>query len=423
MKKLRKSVFAALLCAALVVSMTACGSGGKEKAEPLKEPPPRQGAEQTGQQDPAGGDADGQNAQGEAAPGQQEPETPAEAAGQSGTQFAAQDNVDLTGNWAQKDAETEESYMAGYVSGTLIEIFFMSEHGKQGSLYWSGTYVPQTTPGTPYTWESVNDRGRTGQAAMASDSDTKTFSYENGELSFPVTVLGQTTMMTMTRSTQNYSIFSPGGGASFSTDGQPVEVQDRVYTWFTLDNGGCLLYYEMTLRNPNPGSAIRNSQIQVTARGEDDSVLATREQTVPVIAAGDTIMFGDVLSYEGPSPASVEMIASNGADAYVSQDGSPAPGQSDLPVANGLEKVNENDTVYTGEVTNNSGKDLDAVRLSVVFRKGDEIVGGMGDIVTGVKNGETKPFELQVTSSLPEHDSFEIVAQAWDPQFTNPPMQ
>ena len=292
--------------------------------------------------------------------GQQDPQAqqaPAEAAGHSGTEYAAQDNVDLTGNWAQKDMEGSDSFVAGYISDGVVEIFLMSEKGSKGSLYWSGTYVPQTTPGTPYTWDSVNDRDRTGQAEIGSDSDTKTFSYENGELTLPVTMLGQTTVVTMVRSTQDYSVFAGNGGASFSSEeGQPVEIEDRVFTWFTMDDGTCLIYYEMTLKNPNPASAIRNAVIQVTARGENESDLSTQERTVPMIAAGDTIMFGDAFSYQGPAPASVEMVAFNEPDAYVSQEASSAPSQSDLEVSNGLENVNETGTVYTGEVTTTPAK-------------------------------------------------------------------
>ena len=68
----------------------------------------------------------------------------------------------------------------------------------------------------------------------------------------------------------------------------------------------------------------------------------------------------DAFSYQGPAPASVEMVAFNEPDAYVSQEASSAPSQSDLEVSNGLENVNETGTVYTGEVTNNTGKDLGA---------------------------------------------------------------
>ena len=159
MNKIRKSVIAVLLCALVVSSLTACGSKKKDTAEPSAEPP----AQQT--------DASGQESTVEEVngAGQQDPQpqqAPAEAAGHSGTEYAAQDNVDLTGNWAQKDMEGSDSYVAGYISDGVVEIFLMSEKGSKGSLYWSGTYVPQTTPGTPYTWDSVNDRDRTGQAEI-----------------------------------------------------------------------------------------------------------------------------------------------------------------------------------------------------------------------------------------------------------------
>ena len=112
----------------------------------------------------------------------------------------------------------------------------------------------------------------------------------------------------MVRSTQDYSVFAGNGGASFSAeDGQPIEIEDRVFTWFTMDDfGSCLIYYEMTLKNPqshqrhpqcsDPGHGLRRERIRTSTPGAHGLM----------IAAGDTIMFGDAFSYQGPAPASVE---------------------------------------------------------------------------------------------------------------------
>lgn len=60
------------------------------------------------------------------------------------------------------------------------------------SLYWAGTFVAPETPDEPYTWESVNDKEKTDSALLASGDDTKTFTYEKGEISYEASALGTT---------------------------------------------------------------------------------------------------------------------------------------------------------------------------------------------------------------------------------------
>ena len=133
MNKIRKSVIAVLLCALVVSSLTACGSKKKDTAEPSAEPP----AQQT---DASGQESTVEEGERSRPAGSAASAGPAEAASTGGTEYAAQDNVDLTGNWAQKDMEGSDSYVAGYISDGVVEIFLMSEKGSKGSLYWSGTY-------------------------------------------------------------------------------------------------------------------------------------------------------------------------------------------------------------------------------------------------------------------------------------------
>ena len=75
----------------------------------------------------------------------------------------------------------------------------MSDGGDTKSLYWSGTYEAPTEATENYTWDSVNDTSKTANALLASGDETKTFTYENGVLSYEASALGTTTTVKMER--------------------------------------------------------------------------------------------------------------------------------------------------------------------------------------------------------------------------------
>lgn len=98
---------------------------------------------------------------------------------------------DLTGTWKQVNG-SDESYQEATISGDTIEIYWVSDGGDTKSLYWAGTYEAPTESGA-YSWNSVNDHEKTDSALLASGDDTKTFSYDDGVLSYSASALGTTT--------------------------------------------------------------------------------------------------------------------------------------------------------------------------------------------------------------------------------------
>lgn len=112
--------------------------------------------------------------------------------------------LDLTGNWAQKGKEGSDSFQAGYIKNGIIELFWISDGGDTHMLYWSGSYEAPTSADDEYAWESVNDKIKTDSALMASGDDSKTFNYKNGEISYEVSIMGQTGTVTLVRSDNDY---------------------------------------------------------------------------------------------------------------------------------------------------------------------------------------------------------------------------
>jgi len=100
---------------------------------------------------------------------------------------------DLTGTWTQVGANAKDTYQEAVIEGETIEIYWVSDGGDTRSLYWAGTYAAPTTTDEPYSWDSENDHEKTGMSLLASGDDTKTITYEKGQLSYSASAFGSTT--------------------------------------------------------------------------------------------------------------------------------------------------------------------------------------------------------------------------------------
>lgn len=106
--------------------------------------------------------------------------------------------ADLTGEWTQTNSNSEQEYQEATISGSTIEVYWISESGATKSLYWAGTYEAPTEPG-PFQWDSQNDTAKTDSAMLASGDPTKTFAYNGEQISYDVTALGTTMTVTLSR--------------------------------------------------------------------------------------------------------------------------------------------------------------------------------------------------------------------------------
>lgn len=112
-------------------------------------------------------------------------------------QEEAPEPVDLTGEWKQSNSNDPESFQTATITADTIEVFWNAPDTK--SLYWAGTVEVPEDGSTSFTWDSVNDKTKTDSAMLASGDDTKTFTFENGELSYDVTAMGTTMTVRLTQ--------------------------------------------------------------------------------------------------------------------------------------------------------------------------------------------------------------------------------
>lgn len=98
---------------------------------------------------------------------------------------------DLTGNWNQSNPNSKETYQSAVISGDTIEVYWITDGGNTKALYWAGTYVAPTAD-NKYSWDSVNNKEKTKTSLLASSDETKTFTYEDGVISYSVSAMGMT---------------------------------------------------------------------------------------------------------------------------------------------------------------------------------------------------------------------------------------
>ena len=114
--------------------------------------------------------------------------TGADAAAQ---QEEAPQPPDLTGEWVQVNSDSEDSYQTATITDDTITVNWNAPDTT--ALYWAGSFEAPTTADEPYSWDSANDTEQTANALLASPDETKTFTYEDGQISYSVSAMGVTT--------------------------------------------------------------------------------------------------------------------------------------------------------------------------------------------------------------------------------------
>ncbi|MGN7189982.1 hypothetical protein [Curtobacterium sp. MCBA15_004] len=99
---------------------------------------------------------------------------------------------DLSGEWKQNNSASDSGWMTATITADTITANFVTDSGDMTSLFWVGSFTAPSGPDLPYTWTSTRDQAATESALLASSDATKDFVYDDGEISFPVTIAGST---------------------------------------------------------------------------------------------------------------------------------------------------------------------------------------------------------------------------------------
>ncbi|AOX64813.1 hypothetical protein BJK06_02605 [Curtobacterium sp. BH-2-1-1] len=106
---------------------------------------------------------------------------------------------ELAGEWKQNNSASADGWMTATITANTITANFVTNGGDTTSLFWAGSFTPPSDDSSPYVWTSSRDEAATESALLASTDATKDFSYEDSEISFPVTIAGSTATVRMSR--------------------------------------------------------------------------------------------------------------------------------------------------------------------------------------------------------------------------------
>ena len=107
--------------------------------------------------------------------------------------------LDLAGEWKQTNSNSAEAYQTATITGEQITIDWVNEAEATKAVYWIGSYVAPTEAAESYSWYSQGDVAQMESALLASGDAAKTFTYQDGVLTYELTAMGVTMTVEMSR--------------------------------------------------------------------------------------------------------------------------------------------------------------------------------------------------------------------------------
>lgn len=310
--------------------------------------------------------------------------------------------LDLTGLWFQKGADSEG--IAATIQGDTIGVFFIIEGDDSPWTYWVGTYAAPTEDTDTYSWTS--DNTYTGNGLLASDADTKEFSYKDGELSFEVSIQGETGTITLIRGDWDTSNlpYSALISDADSSDVLPIEIRES--GWVIAS--GDYLYYFVKLYNPNADVAIEFPSFRITAKDGDGVLLGTEDQTCAIIYPQEEMVYGSQAFSVDEQPASVEFEVLSVED-YNIKNADMLDAYSPMSAVNVAIRSDK----VVGEINNPNDYEFDNVSITVLMRdEGGELIGILHTFASDVAANGTTPFDVS-NYSCKDAASCEVYLCQW----------
>ena len=107
--------------------------------------------------------------------------------------------LDLAGEWKQTNSNSADAYQTATIAGETITIDWVNDAEASKAVYWIGSYLAPTEDVDSFSWDSQGDVEQMETAIMASGDSTKTFTYEDGVLTYELTAMGVTMTVEMNR--------------------------------------------------------------------------------------------------------------------------------------------------------------------------------------------------------------------------------
>ncbi len=315
--------------------------------------------------------------------------------------------LDLKGYWIQDGYENLETYQAGFINDSVIEIYWIMDGGETIALYWSGSYIPCENSAKDYSWESDADKEKTEYAIFASGDDKKSFAYKNDNIEYKAGMAGVTTTIKLNKAEGNVLTQLKNRFETVTVDKKELEILSSEYT-IIKSKYDTDFAFVIELYNPNEVFAIDYADLTIILRDKDGKILKKEDVSLPKIAAGDKVVMADDFSVSFEEYDSVEFKVETDKDiGFVKQSGSGIVPNEVFEITNVSEYQNDYDISFTGEITNNSDIDVEYVTIYIVFRKDGQIVGLEDEFISDLSGGETEVFEISTYDDI-KYDTYEI---------------
>lgn len=203
-----------------------------------------------------------------------------------------------------------------------------------------------------------------------------------------------------------------GCGSSDSSSSKESEKKQLEITQsgYSPTASGDYLNYAFIITNPNEDYKVIFPNVTITAYAEDGTIIATQDEIFDSLAPGETTADSGTMAMNGQTPAKVEFEAEYDEDDYYSSTDAAISDQ--LVISNTSVSTDTwGYSKFTGQVENTSDEDLTLVKITVVLKQGDQIVGGDMTYIDELKAGNTKPFEISAFGTNIEYDNYEFYAQ------------
>lgn len=316
--------------------------------------------------------------------------------------------LDLTGLWIQDDHSGDTYMVADVREDGKIGVFFYVKNDTPWT-YWVGTYEAPETNGTKYSWTSASTYS--GSGLLASSDSSKTFTYEDDVLKFPMTIQGQTGEAHLVRGEWDVSKVPENAYAEKVSDdakeaalsGECLEITDS--DWYM--NNKWLMYY-VKLRNTSTDTVIEYPSYRITARDKDGIPLGSEEQVLSVIYPGQEFVFGSQAFSVEEAPETVEFEVLPPSD-YNLTNASTAKAYKPLTIIN--DKIRSER--YVGEVSNPNDYAIDSVRVMITgWDSEGNLIEIEGGFVNDLPANGTVPFDISLRTDQ-EIAKYEAFANQW----------
>ncbi len=216
----------------------------------------------------------------------------------------------------------------------------------------------------------------------------------------------------------NASSFSLGSSDDEEGAGEELPLELKEYGWYKDDSSfGDTVHVDYCgmVHNPNEALIAEYPKLIVTIRNGDGSIMATDDSGGGIIMPGDTVpIIGSFSMVIGDLAEDAQIIFETECDEFSKSNSLYKNVRcSEFSFTNVSERSSDGENYVTGEIANNSATDLDTVILSVILRKEGKIAYMEYDYISGLKAGQSKPFQVTSFADWPAHDAVECYAQPW----------